>query len=172
MNLKCTSKKLFIEVSFPRHWCTCKKPTLFNWRTVFHAKCTWKLRLLNAKLSDKCSRTNDIVPLINNDINLSTGFGVVYQSIEMNNLQKTLFIKLILIHYPKKKKTDAKYLYKRCYLEKNLQPLKGWRSIWTPCGFSINVSSREMVKTCLFVTFKTVIRQLSLKDFIEIPQVF
>ena len=88
------------------------------------------------------------------------------------NLQKTLFIKLILIHYPKKKKTDAKYLYKRCYLEKNLQPLKGWRSIWTPCGFSINVSSREMVKTCLFVTFKTVIRQLSLKDFIEIPQVF
>ena len=40
-----------------------------------------------------------------------------------------------------------------------------------PCGFSKNVSSKEKVKPCFFVTFNIIISHIFLENFIEIPQV-
>ena len=41
----------------------------------------------------------------------------------------------------------------------------------TPCGFSKNVSSKEMVKPWFFVTFNIIARYIFPGNFIEIPQV-
>ena len=40
-----------------------------------------------------------------------------------------------------------------------------------PCGFSINISSREKVKPWFFVTFNNIISHIFPKNVIEIPQV-
>ena len=40
-----------------------------------------------------------------------------------------------------------------------------------PCGFSKNVSSKERVKPCFFVTFNIIIRHIFPENFIEIPRV-
>ena len=40
-----------------------------------------------------------------------------------------------------------------------------------PCGFSKNVSSKERVKPCLFVTFNIITSHIFPENFIQIPQV-
>ena len=40
-----------------------------------------------------------------------------------------------------------------------------------PCGFSKNVSSKETVKPCLFMTFNIIISHIFPENFIEFPQV-
>ena len=40
-----------------------------------------------------------------------------------------------------------------------------------PCGFSKNVSSKERVKSSLFVTFNVIISYIFPENFIKIPQV-
>ena len=40
-----------------------------------------------------------------------------------------------------------------------------------PCGFSKNVSSKERVKPCFFLTFNIILRHIFPEKFIEFPQV-
>ena len=40
-----------------------------------------------------------------------------------------------------------------------------------PCGFSKNMSSRNRVKPCYFVTFNIILRHIFPENFIEFPQV-
>ena len=42
-------------------------------------------------------------------------------------------------------------------------------SIWSPCGFSKNMFSREGVKFCFFVTFNIIIGHIFPENFIKIP---
>ena len=39
-----------------------------------------------------------------------------------------------------------------------------------PSGFSKNVSSKERVKPCFFITFNIILRQIFPGNFIEFPQ--
>ena len=63
----------------------------------------------------------------------------------------------------------------RPYLSKcsplTLKGLGGGGSIWPPCGFSENVSSKERVKPWFFVTFNIILKHIISEIFIEFGQV-
>ena len=47
----------------------------------------------------------------------------------------------------------------------------GGVNLTLPCRFSKNLSSKERVKLCFFVTFNIIISHAFPRNFIEIPQV-
>ena len=46
-----------------------------------------------------------------------------------------------------------------------------WQLMTPSCGFSKNVSSKERVKACLFVTFNIILKHIFPESFIKFPQV-